>query len=324
MDLVHVLMIEAEQCEQGCGLQKMKYPPAFDDWCHELLCICPEAYRSFCTQFAGRTEHSFLSKRSMSAGFFQGISEQALERALKYLNDYQYPHNAPLALSVDDTKLLPTYRPYYVGSTNKWYLLGNPGEPLEVPTSDPSIIENHINSTRESLATKVRLWVLQIPLPRVPPLILAVMPLVSSTDTATLANFEQKLLHILLGSEKSLCIVSLGSDGSILEHDACRALTRHGFAESLEYAIPHPDATQCQPIRIPLMQMYGQYIVATQDPKHGRKTCWNNLFSGTRLLVLGNHITSYEEVQHMAGEKDTPLYWRDVDRLDRQDDCAAA
>lgn len=169
MDLVHVLMIEAEQCEQGCGLQKMKYPPAFDDWCHELLCICPEAYRSFCTQFAGRTEHSFLSKRSMSAGFFQGISEQALERALKYLNDYQYPHNAPLALSVDDTKLLPTYRPYYVGSTNKWYLLGNPGEPLEVPTSDPSIIENHINSTRESLATKVRLWVLQIPLPRVPP-----------------------------------------------------------------------------------------------------------------------------------------------------------
>lgn len=322
MDLIQVLTIEAERREQGRGLQKMKYPPAFDDWCHELLCIRPESYRSFRTQFAGRTERSFLSKRSMSSGFCQGISQQALERSLKYLSDYQYPHNAPLALSVDDTKLLPAFRPYYVSSTNKWYLVGNTGEPLEV--SDISTLESQINGARESLATKVRLWVLQIPLPHVPPLILAVMPLASSTDAATLANFEQRLLNILLGSDKPLCIVSLGSDGSILERDAHRALIRNGFAESISYSIPHPDAMQHLPIVIPLMRMYGQYITATQDPKHGRKTCRNNLFSGARLLVLGNHTTYYEEVRHMAGEKDTPLYWRDVDRLDRQDDRAAA
>ena len=70
--------------------------------------------------------------------------------------------------------------------------------------------------------------------------------------------------------------------------------------------------------------MYGRYIAAIQDPKHGRKTCRNNLFSGARLLVLGNHTTQYKEIHQMASEKDTPLYWRDVDRLDRQDDRAAA
>lgn len=322
MDLVHVLTVEAERREQGHGLQKMKYPPAFDDWCHELLCIRPEAYRSFRTQFSGRTERSFLQKRSASTGFCQGITQQALERAMKYLNDYSYPHNAPVALSVDDTKLLPAFRPHYNSTTKKWFLVGNSGDPLEI--SDISALETQINNARESLATKVWLWVLQIPLPYVPPLILAVMPLASSTDAETLANFEEQLLNILLGSDKSLCIVSLGSDGSIVERDARRALIRHGFAESLSYSIPHPDAARSQPIRIPIMRIHGRYIAAIQDPKHGQKTARNNLFSGARLLVLGNHTTCYEEVRHMACERDTPLYWRDVDRLDRQDDRAAA
>src|SRR6266581_395223 len=119
MDLVHVLVVDAERLEKGLGLQNMKYPPAFDDWCHELLCIRPEAYRSFRLQFAGRTERSFLSKRSSSPGFCQGISPQVVERARKYLRDYNYPQNAPLALSVDDTKLLPAFRPYFDGSTKK-------------------------------------------------------------------------------------------------------------------------------------------------------------------------------------------------------------
>jgi len=219
MDLVHVLVVDAERLEKGHGLQNMNYPPAFDDWCHKLLCIRPEAYRSFRVQFAGRTEHSFLSKRSASLGFRQGISQDVLERALKYLNDYNYPQTAPLALSVDDTKLLPAFRPYFDGSTKKWYIVGNTGEPLEV--SDLGALECQLEDARALLATKLRLWVLQIPLPYVPPLVLVVVPLASSTNVAMLADFEQQLLHILLGSDRPLCIVSLGSDGSVLEHDAC-------------------------------------------------------------------------------------------------------
>jgi hypothetical protein len=77
-------------------------------------------------------ECSFLSKHSASPGFYQGISQRALKHALTYLSNYNYPQNAPLALSVDDTKLLPTFRPYFDGSTKKWYIIGNTGEPLEV------------------------------------------------------------------------------------------------------------------------------------------------------------------------------------------------
>ena len=322
MDLVHVLVVNAERLEKGLGRQNMKYPPAFDDWCHELLCIQPEAYRSFCLQFSGRTERSFLSKRSASPGFCQGISQQVLEHALRYLNDYKYPQNTPLSLSVDDTRLLPAFRPYFDGSTKKWYVVGHVGEPLEV--SDIGTLESQLEGARASLATKLRLWVLQIPLPCVPPLVLAVVPLASSTNAETLAKLEQQLLDILLGSDNSLCIVSLGSDGSIVEHDARKALVRCGFAESLMYTIPHPDTAQSEPIKIPLMRIYGRWVASIQDAKHGRKTAQNNLFSGSWLLVFGNYTAHYAQVRYLASEKDSPLYWRDVDHLDRQDDCASA
>ncbi|KAH8977094.1 hypothetical protein EDB92DRAFT_2002633 [Lactarius akahatsu] len=323
LNMVQVLTNQAERRVQGRGLQNMKYPPAFDDWCHELLCIRPEAYRSFRQQFAGRTERSFLDKRSKSPGFRQGISSQVLERALKHLEDYGYPVNAPLALSVDDTKLLPTFRPYYDKHEDKWFLVGNAGDPLEI--ADVDALASQIECSRGLLATKLRLWVLQIPLPHVPPLILAVMPLASSTDATTLADMECRLLDILLASEKSLCIISLGSDGSVIEREARRILVRSGFAESITHTIPHPGhSPQSEVINISLLYVHGQYITVIQDPKHCRKTGRNNLFSGARLLVLGNFPIYYEQVRSLASKDDSPLYWRDVDRLDRQDDRAAA
>ncbi|KAI9434879.1 hypothetical protein H4582DRAFT_2130928 [Lactarius indigo] len=322
LDLVQVITGQAERRVQGRGLQNMKYPPAFDDWCHELLCIRPEAYRSFRQEFAGRTERSFLDKRSKSPGFRQGISPQVLERALKYLEDYRYPVNAPLALSVDDTKLLPAFRPYYDKHEDKWFLVGNAGNPLEI--ADVNTLASQIERSRGLLATKLRLWVLQIPLPHVPPLILAVIPLASSTDATALADMEQHLLDILLASEKSLCIISLGSDGSVIEREARRILVHNGFAKAIRHTIPHPNSPQSEAIKISLLYVHGRYIAVTQDPKHCHKTGRNNLFSGARLLILGNFPIYYEQIQSLASKDNSPLYWRDVDRLDRQDDRAAA
>ncbi|KAJ3816327.1 hypothetical protein F5880DRAFT_1494412 [Lentinula raphanica] len=62
----------------------------------------------------------------------------------------------------------------------------------------------------------------------------------------------------------------------------------------------------------------------TQDAKHALKTARNNLFSGARVLPLGNHIATYQQVRSIAHEADSPLYIRDVDKLDRQDDNAAS
>ena len=62
-----------------------------------------------------------------------------------------------------------------------------------------------------------------------------------------------------------------------------------------------------------------------QDSKHAAKTLRNNLFSGAHTLVLGNHLAMYFYVCDMAfsGLPGCPLYHRDVEKLDRQDDNAA-
>jgi hypothetical protein len=67
----------------------------------------------------------------------------------------------------------------------------------------------------------------------------------------------------------------------------------------------------------------GQAISMVQDSKHALKTLRNNLFSGARLLVLGNYPAMYLHILHISQGNGTPLYSRDVTKVDRQDDNAA-
>ena len=61
-----------------------------------------------------------------------------------------------------------------------------------------------------------------------------------------------------------------------------------------------------------------------QDSKHAAKTLRNNLFSGARVLTLGNHVAMYSYVHDMAFSSlpGCPLYHQDVEKLDQQDDNA--
>ncbi|KIJ53236.1 hypothetical protein M422DRAFT_125115, partial [Sphaerobolus stellatus SS14] len=48
----------------------------------------------------------------------------------------------------------------------------------------------------------------------------------------------------------------------------------------------------------------------------------NNLFTGARLLTLGSYTASYDTICRVAFTDGNPLYIRDVEKLDRQDDNA--
>lgn len=65
-------------------------------------------------------------------------------------------------------------------------------------------------------------------------------------------------------------------------------------------------------------------FVNVQDSKHGAKTSRNQLFSGARVISLGQHVLLYSQLFEIANEPSGPLMIRDVERLDRQDDRAAA
>lgn len=60
-----------------------------------------------------------------------------------------------------------------------------------------------------------------------------------------------------------------------------------------------------------------------QDSKHALKTGRNQLLSGAHLGILGNFPLYYTQVRYLAASETGPLYNRDVEKLDRQDDNAA-
>ena len=67
----------------------------------------------------------------------------------------------------------------------------------------------------------------------------------------------------------------------------------------------------------------GNPIIVVQDPKHGKKTARNQIFSGARLLVLGNCPVLYKQLLFLAKENGHSIYIRDVVNTDKQDDGAA-
>lgn len=87
------------------------------------------------------------------------------------------------------------------------------------------------------------------------------------------------------------------------------------------YIIKHPVTGEDMPIRIAFI--HGQPIVMIQDSKHGAKTFRNNTCTGARALVVGNYIIFFWQLHNIAFSPDSPLYHRDVEKLDRQDDNAA-
>jgi hypothetical protein len=92
-----------------------------------------------------------------------------------------------------------------------------------------------------------------------------------------------------------------------------------------EYRIRHPKpvnpANSDLITSIPLFR--GQPVVMVQDAKHAAKTARNNVTSGAKLLLLGNYIATYSQVRTAGFAPDGPLYRRDVEKVDRQDDNAA-
>jgi hypothetical protein len=327
MDFTSAMVTMAERRERGHGLQGMPYPPAFKEWCNELYCMSPGAYRVFRGHFGGRTERSFHQIRSKIPNFKQGISPEVYERARQYCTDYNYPLEAPLAIGVDDTALLKAIRPFLDPITQKWFAIGLVGDALEVPQTSPEEFQQQIETAGHTKADKLRLWTLQIPLPHVPPAIIAVAAISSRTSSSMLAQMDEQLLRLLMQREEPLCIVSLGSDGAVSERKAQQELVdklvQSGEGKIIERHIKHPDG-QSPPIVVPLFGAFGKSMVIIQDSKHCRKTMRNNLFSGARAFVLGCYVTFYQQVRDIVNDTaHSPLRRRDVERLDRQDDRAA-
>jgi len=122
--------------------------------------------------------------------------------------------------------------------------------------------------------------------------------------------------------DRNIKVYSYAADGTGTE----RSVQKLFAAMASDYkliTIKHPGKNgQCIVLKIPLFGARRIPTAMIQDSKHGGKTYRNNAFSGARLLVLGNYVVMYSQFRAIAFE-DGPLYNRDVEKLDRQDDAAA-
>ena len=121
-------------------------------------------------------------------------------------------------------------------------------------------------------------------------------------------------------------IVSYACDGTQVERSIQDTLVSNA-KNTLSIRLPDPDPEEDDNyvIHIPMFGPgTGSPVVMVQDSKHALKTFRNNLFSGARVLVLGNHVAMYSQVRRIAfSDPPGPIYRRDVEKMDRQDDNAA-
>ncbi|KAJ7677295.1 hypothetical protein B0H14DRAFT_3684172 [Mycena olivaceomarginata] len=228
-----------------------------------------------------RALHGLLSAYKTKPGY-----------AEQYGKDYGYPLGAPLSLSVNDTKLHAALRPLYNGPLGKWFIIGTTGESTEVPDADT------LNDTLDELektaevATKLRLWVLQIPLPGVPPLVLAIMPIGPKVKGTQLAEWQLALMRGLI--HRGFRVTSSGGDGASVERE-CQRLTAVA-SKLIEYRIKHPDPDYPD-IIVTVWELNGNVWVEIQDAKHG----WTKELSKQRVPVYSLPILLRK--QHKSSKK---------------------
>lgn len=155
--------------------------------------------------------------------------------------------------------------------------------------------------------------------PKITPIIVAARAIPNNLTVSELYSYTHEILDGLL--RHGIRVVSYASDGTDTERGVQSSLVEKA-ATHARYTIPHPDKTS-PPISLSMPLFLGYPIVMIQDSKHALKTFRNNLYSGARLIVFGKHVATYGNMRTCAFKPDSPLFNRDLENTDRQDDNAA-
>ncbi|KAI0069937.1 hypothetical protein K474DRAFT_1609629 [Panus rudis PR-1116 ss-1] len=316
--LIQSMVNVNEREQQGKGKQNMDWSPAWSTFVHALEIESPAAYRIVQEHLPAPTRRSFAGLRAKQPAFPMEIGDRTFQLVETHLQQLGY--NGPVALSCDDTKLCSALRMCWSKEENCILLVGAIGGALRV--ADAEEARKLVNSTSNSLATKVRLFTAQVPLPGVAPILVSALPIGDSNKAEELVQYSLKIIRGLI--HLGIRVTSYSCDGTAVERQVQKLLC--SMADEVRtHTIPgpHTESTGLYDLVLTIAVFDGCPVVMVQDSKHGLKTFRNNLFSGARMLVLGQEPALYRHIQEMAADPDTPLYQRDVYDTDKQDDNAA-
>lgn len=161
---------------------------------------------------------------------------------------------------------------------------------------------------------------LTIPLPKMPPLVIAAVARGSKDSSDSLMDMHRRIIALL--DEHDIHPVSLASDGTDVERQTQAKITA-AAPKILPFTIRNSHKGCQINLEIPLHNGTWPFVIV-QDSKHALKTARNNLFTGARILVLGHFAAFFSQLRDLAANALSPLFVRDVEKVDRQDDRAAA
>ncbi|ETW83150.1 hypothetical protein HETIRDRAFT_107270 [Heterobasidion irregulare TC 32-1] len=119
------------------------------------------------------------------------LGDETFDRVYNYITkDLNY--SGPLGLSCDNTKLLSTLRTYWDAQAECFFLVGHTGEPI--PIADTAKLEALLKSETLEKATKVRVWCVQIPMPKASSIVAHVMAIPNSLSAENLQIYSDRII----------------------------------------------------------------------------------------------------------------------------------
>lgn len=186
-----------------------------------------------------------------------------------------------------------------------------------------------INSARNiqddsTFLTKVRIWLLVIPLSGIPPRLIATMPLRSKVTRPELRLWHDAVEAKLAAHD--LHHTTYNVDGATIErgltHDLHNEAVAAGRTQKWTYLHPKDGETPLL-LQAPVLANGKPRLIGT-DGKHLKKNGRGSATSGARVITMGRYILHYGQLAELAESPNSPLLRSDIIGVDKQDDRACA
>ncbi|EMD33802.1 hypothetical protein CERSUDRAFT_76503 [Gelatoporia subvermispora B] len=224
--------------------------------------------------------------------------------------------NGPVAVSGDCTKV--RQRLTYSNDFGS-HVLGSTLPLSECEVENNEDIDTVIGTIRErrAYATQTRAILIKVPLPQVPPFVVALLPTDGSDTADSISTMQRQLLQ--MAAQLKLLVVSSAADGAASEL-AAQNLMDQSTSElpPLLYSYPLYGIN----LHAPVFKETGP-LVSVSDPQHGRKTARNQPQHGTHTASLGRGYLVNRSLVQLYTVRNSGLVQRDVVDVDKQDDGAA-
>ncbi|CAB4419418.1 unnamed protein product [Rhizophagus irregularis] len=313
--LCKVMSNVVERKMKNKGKQNLKYPEEFTSFLVILGGISTRALDLFRQNLEGLTIQSIRNLRRNNEDCLSNpdLCYENAARFKRLIDAINY--DGPVVAMTDNTKLKPCLRYSSTLGCIVGSVLSNEDTKVNVYNDIPNII-NQIKN-QNAIAKDVRAYVLQVPLPKFPPVVIALIPNTGSDTADRIAALHKKVIKEF-STRLGLHILSLGSDGAIVEFQAQQKILGERTPERL---VIHEENLNIK-FTCPIFENVGP-VIRVQDPKHAKKTARNAAMSGARWLTFGTTSIQYSNFLTLIKRYNSIMYKSDVIKVDRQDDAAA-